>query len=594
MVFLLPMLQGSVIDLFVDASQVTRGVIHVREVIPAGSGRVALYLPKWIPGQHSPGGVIQSMTQLEFRVGGRLLSWRRDPVEMFRFWVDVPPGASQIEARFTNLTTPGDTFTPTLARIDWDRLVLSPDGPSNNIRFRPTLSLPDGWKREGALYRNGGAGAPEVSMTELLDSPVLAGKNETSYDLGMLKGRPVRFHVFSDAAKPNIPEATARVLPNITREYEALFQSRHFRHYDFLTSLSDVGAFAGLEHHESSEDGLGSDQLVSDPVLSGYIFTHEFFHSWNGKYRRPKGLATADYLQPMQGELLWVYEGLTQYYGFLMAARCGLITKDMLGDVIAGYWNLLNSEPGRRWRSVADTAVSAQLTYNTPENYMRELRRPDFYFEGVIFWLEADCIIRNGTNGQRSLDDFCRIFYGGISDQPMVKPFEASEVYDTLNRVYRYHWAGFFQKRVYETSPNLSLDAIHLAGYDVVYTDEDSTFKNQQAVSSFTYARSGLVLGGDGTVTDIDIDGEPYKHGISLGEKVAAVNGAAYSPKAFREALTKATGTLTLKVGEGESARDVSFPCPGGPIIPHLKRAAQGPDLLAAIAAPRARLAPSK
>ncbi len=580
--------QTPAIHLHVDAREVTRGVIRVHETIPASTqagGKISLYFPKWIPGEHSPSGPLPSLIKLRFTADGKELTWRRDPVEMFKFVVDLPRSATHLDADFVNVTERFDTFTNEFARIKWNRLILSPVKPSNAVLVETELTPPQGWQVACVLPTDRQGDSFHISSTNLttvIDSPALIGHYRHRLELGAIEGSPMTLEVFTDSDVDLLPDNIKAAAKNIPAEFAALCGSRHFRRYNFLLTISDNGGWDGLEHHECSEDGLGVDQPKNDPVMSGYLLAHEFFHSWNGKFRRPRGLATPDYLAPMQGELLWVYEGLTQYYGFVVAARCGLITQEMLQDVIAGYWNLLANEPGRRWRSVADTAVSAQLTYRTPEAYMREIRRPDFYFEGLLIWLEADCLIRKGTNGQKSLDDFCRSFFSGSTGAPVVKPYDAAEVYAALNHVYPYDWKSFFQQRIYSLVPTLPLDGIRLAGYDVVRSDAPNWFKNEHVVAAFTYARTGFTVHDDGVVADIAVDGDAYKRGLALGDKIVKVNGKAFTPDEFKLALTSSAGTLGIEV---EGGKKLDLPCLGGPLMPHLKRTG-GQDLISAIAAP--------
>ncbi len=578
-----------VLKLSVDARESTRGVIHVREQVPVQPGRIAIYYPKWIPGQHSASGTIESVTSLHFTAAGKELTWRRDPVDMYTFWVSIPKGSSLLNISFDWLSTPGNNFAPSFARLKFTDLAMSPVGPSQKIFVQPSVTFPTGWKWSGALEEKTSSGGrvdfKTVSFRDLLDSPLLAGQYLQRIKLGEIEGAPVRYNVFADNDSL-LPEATVGALKHIPAQFAALFGSKHFRHYDFLSTRSNFGGWDGLEHHESSEDGTGLQDFQDDPVGFGYLFTHEFFHSWNGKFRRPAGLATPDFLQPMKGELLWVYEGLTQYYGFVMAARCGLITKDQLGDVLAGYYLMLDTEPARKWRSVADSAVAAQLTYHTPDKWTRSIRRPDFYFEGMLVWLEADCLIRSGTKGERSLDDFCRAFATGSTSLPVVKPYSAEEVYGTLNHIYPYDWRTFFEKRLYDVTPRAPKLGIEMAGYEVAFSSDQNWFRNGWVIGSYAFARCGMSVSADGEVVDLDLKGNAYVAGLNIGDRLTQINGQPFSPEDFHSQLAKSTGVLKLLVNTSGEVRQVELKCRGGAIYPHLKRTAK-PDILLKIASPR-------
>lgn len=594
MIFFLPVsaLQDpQVLSLHIDARQANRGVIHVEETIPTKAGKVAFYFPKWIPGEHSPTGTIQALTNLHFRGDKGDLSWRRDPVDMFKFWVNVPSGQASVSVSFDNLTEPFDTYAENFARIKFTRLAMSPVMDSDKVFVRPTLVPPDGWQIRTALVAPAGSGNgihfQPVSFRDLLDSPILIGKFVQTVNLGSIHGSAMRFNVFADD-NSKLPDSVTSSLKNIPGEYEAVFGSRHFRHYDFLVTRSNQGGWDGLEHIESSEDGTGLDDYKDDPVGFGYLFAHECFHSWNGKYRRPAGLTTADFLQPMKGELLWVYEGLTQYYGFVMAARLGLISKDDLADVIAGYYNMLDTEPARRWQSVADSAIGAQLSYHRPDKWTRSARRPDFYFETLLVWLEADCLIRKGTGGKKSLDDFCCLFAGNNTNAPAVKPYDAEEIYKLLGEVYTYDWRKFFDARLYSVTPHAPSNGIAMAGYAMTYNSTPNAFKNNFVIGSFLFARCGITVDNDGNVVDLDPSGPAFKAGLSIGDSITKVAGDKFSYDAFAQAVTGSTGAVTVSAKRNDQERSITIKCKGGAIIPHLKRT-DGPDLLARIASPKAK-----
>src|SRR5262249_52120979 len=321
-------------------------------------------------------------------------------------------------------------------------------------------------------------------LETLLDSPLIAGANLSKFDLSP-GAKPSHFlNVVADsppalALKP----ADLAHLSALVEETGALFGSRHYQHYDFLLSLSENIAHFGLEHHQSSDNRAPEKMLIDEDLRKQWatLLPHEMTHSWNGKYRRPAGLATADYQQPMKGELLWVYEGLTQYLGFVLAARSGLRTPQQARESLALSAAVLDNEPGRSWRPLVDTAVEAQLLYNAADEYDSWRRGSDFYDEGLLIWLEADATIRKLTGEKRSLDDFCQRFHGKPDSGPKIVPYTYEDVVKTLNEVAPYDWNAFFQERLHSLSPHAPLGGVENSGWKIVYVDSLPPYQKARA-----------------------------------------------------------------------------------------------------------------
>ena len=437
------------IKLNVDLTDAPRNIFHEHLVLPAKPGPNTFVYPKWIPGNHRPSGPIANLSGIKFKANGTDLGWQRDPVDMYSFHVDVPAGTQQIEVSMDTTTfsdSAGSTGAATSSNVldlNWNQVVLYPqDANSNDVQFAASVRLPSGWKFGTALpvARTSGdtVDFSPVSLTTLVDSPLIAGSHYRKIELTDGHDGPSHvIHMVSESEQGlAISDADVAAYRALVRETGALFGARHYQQYHFLYTLSDEIASHGVEHHQSS-DNAGPEHTLTDPglhLLHADLLPHEFVHSWNGKYRRPAGLATRNYQEPMVGDLLWVYEGLTDYLGDVLAARSGLHSREEFSELLASTAAMLDHRIGRTWRSLEDTARSVQilrLAGSTWQNWRRGL---DYYTEGVFIWLEVDTKLRQLTHGDKSLDDFCHAFYGGPSGPPMVVSYEFSDVVRTLNR----------------------------------------------------------------------------------------------------------------------------------------------------------------
>jgi predicted metalloprotease with PDZ domain len=581
------------IKLTVDATQVARNVLHTRFTIPVRPGPLTLFYPKWIPGEHSPTGPINDLVGLELRANGKPVAWQRDQVEMFAFHCEVPQGVNELEVSFDDVSQPESTASAKLARIKWNRLILYPrEMNSDTIRVRASLLLPAGWKFASALpvlsENKDEFQFKEVSLTELVDSPAIIGANFRRFPLTST-GITHEIDAVADtpAALEMKPE-TLTGLKNLVQEAYALFGARHYRSYKFLVTLSDHGGSEGLEHHESSEDGVGEKALFDELELLDFadLMGHEYTHSWNGKYRRPAGLTTPDFEQPMKGELLWVYEGLTEYLGRVLPARSGLWTADDFHESLAAVGAEYEMQSGRQWRPLVDTAVAVQFTYPSPRAWMNYRRRVDYYDEGSLIWLDADVLIRQRSNGKLSLDDFCRRFHGGSDTAPLVKTYTLDDVVNTLNEVVPYDWRSFLNARIYQVAPHAPLAGITGGGWKLVYTDKPNTMVRlgDHARKSVDLSYSiGAMLKEDGSVMDVNPNLEAAKAGLAPGMKIITVNGRPWSTDVLHEAITAAKSNTTpieLVVENGSFTGVYKLNYHGGERYPHLERDSTKPDLV--------------
>lgn len=598
------------ITLLVDLTEAPRKIVHARLFLPAKPGPLTLVYPKWIPGWHMPVGPIVDLAGPSITAAGRPVAWKRDLVDMHAFHLTVPAEASSLEIQLDFLVAPrteieyGSSST-NLAILNWNAVLLYPQGSaSDKVQFTAKLLLPVGWKYATALpavKESGGTiDFQSASLTDLVDSPVLAGRYFRTIDLSP-GVRPAHYlHIAADSA--DALEADPEVVgqyQQLVKEAGALFGAHHYREYHFLLALSDQLKFEGIEHHESSDNRDRERYLVDEQerrasVLRGHaeLLSHEFVHSWNGKYRRPAGLATPDYQKPMTGDLLWVYEGLTQYLGWVLSARSGLLKSQQWRENLATQAAVLDHREGRRWRSLEDTAIAVQLTYSARPDWESLRRAADYYDESALIWLEADTIIRRQTQGKRSLDDFCRRFYGGSSGPPTVKPYTFDDVVDAMNATVRYDWNTFFESRLNATGKSAPLEGLVNAGwrlnYSEVIPDLQKAFEQIDKATDVNFS-IGLTLREDGTIIDTLPQLAAAKAGVGPGMKLIAVNGRKWAPEVLRSAIkaTKKSGPLDLLVQNDGFFSTFSLNYKEGERYPLLVRTGQ-PDVFAEICKPLA------
>lgn len=590
------------ITLNVDATDAARNIVHNKITIPVRPGPLTLFYPKWIPGEHTPTGPIDDLVGLKLSAGGKTIPWRRDDVEMFAFHCEIPPGVTTLDVAFDDASQPESTASAKLARIKWNRLLVYPEGmTSDSISVKASLKLPIGWRLASALPvatdNKQELQFKEVSLTELVDSPAIIGANIRSFPLSST-GITHEMDIAGDttAALAMKPE-TLTGLKRIVQEAYALFGARHYRSYKFLVTLSDHGGSEGLEHHESSEDGVGEKAFSDELELLDFaeLIGHEYTHSWNGKYRRPAGLATPDFEQPMHGELLWVYEGLTQYLGKVLPSRSGLWTAEDFREAMAAVAAEMEHQSGREWRPVVDTAVAVQLTYPSPRAWLNYRRRVDYYDEGSLVWLEADVLIRTHSNGKLSLDDFCKRLHGGGDTGPMVKPYTFDDVVNTLNDVMPYDWRSFLNARINAVNPHAPIAGITDGGWKLVYTDKPNTEirigDHTRKSVDFSYSL-GLLLKDDGSVMDVNPNLAAFKAGVAPGMKILSVNGRTWSTEVLHEAIASAknsTAPIELVVENGSFNETYRVNYHDGERYPHLERDNTKPDVLGEVIKSRAK-----
>ena len=601
--------QSQPVRLSVDASEAPRRLLHATMQFPVKPGPMSLLYPKWIPGEHGPTGPIEDLAGIRMTANGQPIPWHRDDVNIFEFHVDVPQGVSRLDVAIDFISPPetggfsaGGSITSQLAVLSWNQLLLYPKGtPADQLHYQATLKIPEGWRYGTALAIDREAGNEIAfkpsSLTTLIDSPVQTGINYRTVDLSPGGPVPHYLHIAADSERATrIGGEQIQHYRNLVEEANLLFKAHHYRGYHFLLTLSDHVAHFGLEHHESSDDRTDEEALTDPGIrkVNADLLPHEFVHSWNGKFRRPAGLATPDYNEPMKGELLWVYEGLTEYLGEILTPRSGLWTAQDFLDSLARNAASLDHEAGRTWRPLEDTAVAAQVLYEARTDYADLRRSTDFYEEGTLIWLDVDVTLRALSKGKRAIEDFCRAFAGPPSTEPEVKPYTFEDVVRSLNSVQPYDWAGFLKQRLESTASRAPLNGITNGGYSLVYTSERSEFwKTREDVRraiNLSYSL-GFTARDTGDIVDVHLNTPAFQAGLAPASRIIAVNGRQFTTGGLRQAVQdsmKNTAPIALLIKDGEYYRTYNIDYHDGEKYPHIVRDKSKPDLISDIIRPHA------
>lgn len=592
------------ISLSVDSTNVTDRIFTVHETIPIKGRDITLLYPEWHPGAHSPSDPVAELAGLVVTANGKRIPWVRDPVDMYAFHIEAPPDAKTLDVNFDWLA-PQDPkrgrISSTFADVTWNSLLLYPAGHfSRDIEFETTIRLPEQWKFACALdvkSQNGNqVEFKETTLNTLADAPLYAGVYFKREDLSSGPDNPVYLDIFAD--KPGDLEITPEELQfhkNLVIEAQKLFHSHHYDHYDFLFSVSDVVSGKGLEHHQSSEDGSRANYFTdwSAGIAGRALLPHEYTHSWNGKFRRPADLWTPNFNVPMRNSLLWIYEGLTDYYGNVLTARSGMRTPEQARDVWAQIAAFFEISPGRTWRSLEDTTNQPIISSHgaVQEAWPSFQRGYDYYPESDLIWLDADTKIRELSGGQKSLDDFAKLFYGIDNGSYVTVTYTLEDVVKALNTVQPYDWAGFFRTRVFDINPKVPENGFAQGGYRLVYNDKEPDWLKKADPSRPTsFATSlGFSVKQDGGLDGVWWDSPAFKAGITPDMQLQAVNDQKYSAAGLRETILAAEqgkDPIKLLLKRGDQFLTVTLDYHGGMRYPHLERVENTPDRLDAILAP--------
>lgn len=603
------------ITLKVDGTDLARHIYNVHETVPVPSelsahgGDLVVRYPMWLPGDHSPTGPITQLGGLSVHAGSQTVAWLRDTVDVSAFHIPVSAGTSSVTLDFQILTPVSPevgrvVMTPDMLNVQWNAVALYPAGYyTRDITVSPTLVLPHGWQYGTALRPRAGAAAgdsvtfQDTSFDRLVDSPVFAGHYFRRFDLTPAHGAPVALNVIAD--RPEELEATPDQIQahrNLVLQANAVFGSHHYEHYDFLLALTEELGRIGLEHHQSSENSGPRGYFTKWDKTFPFrdLLPHEFTHSWNGKFRRPEDLWAADFNTPHRGSLLWIYEGQTQYWGYVLAARSGLMTQPQVLDAIALVAATYDGRAGRLWRPLVDTTNDPVIARRTSLSWRSWQRSEDYYSEGQLLWLEADTLLRQLSHGQHSLDDVARQFFGVDDGSVVTHTYRREDMIAALNAVQPYDWAKFLHDRVDVVTQHAPLEGLTRGGYKLVYAKEPSTYQSaRQALlkmNDYTFSL-GFAINQKGKLLNVEWNSPAWQAGLTMDEEIVAVNDLAYDGDTLSDAITAATAAgsapIRLLIRAGDRYKTVSIPYHGGLRYPRLERIANTPDMLADILKPR-------
>ncbi len=601
------------IQLTVDLTDNVDRVERVHEEIPVGPGarQMVLLYPEWIPGDHEPSGPIQSLAGIVTTVDGKRVQWVRDRVNVYAFHVPLTEGAKMVGLDFDYLSPIKRSagrieISDAIADVEWNEVVMYPAGYfSRDIPVDTTLKLPSGWKYATALEtasdQDDTIRFNRTPLNTLLDSPLYAGLYYERIDLSPTSTDIVHLNIFADA--PEDLKMSAQELAehkNLAMEADKLYGSHHYKHYDFLLLLSNKVGGVGLEHHQSSEDGQPANYLTdwAGGILDRDLLGHEYTHSWNGKFRRPADLWTPNFNVPMRDDLLWVYEGMTQYWGNVLTARAGMRTAEQTRDIFARVAANFAASPGRDWRPMVDTTNQPILSQRRPVSWVSYQRAEDYYTEGELIWLDADTKIRELTDGKKSLDDFCKKFLGVYNGSMITDQYTLADVVKDLNEVAPYDWNAFFQKRVYDLHPEVPMNGFTQGGYKLVYTDQpvEWVVKENAARGYDDFSTSlGFAVGSRrghgpaGVISNVWWGSSAFKAGVTPDMTIISVNGTAYTEKLLTDAILAAEKDkkpIQLQFREGKEYKIFSIPYYDGMRYPSLQRVEGTPDRLDRILEP--------
>ena len=590
------------ITLDVDATDTQQGIFRVKETIPVqDAGHMVLLFPKWLPGNHSPSGQIDKLAGLRIRANGKPVPWTRDPVDVYAFHIDVPAGAKKLDLdfQFISATSPSQgrvVMTPNMLNLQWNSMSLYPAGYfTRRIQIQATAKYPDGWKAASGLPSRAVGSTYTYDKTgydTLVDSPVFAGRYYREFALSP----KVDLNVFADT--PEELEARPETIAlhrNLVEQAVRLYGAQHYDHYEFLLAISDEIGGIGLEHHRSSENQVEPGYFTKwdDALADRNLLPHEYNHSWDGKFRRGADLWTPDYRTPMRDSLLWVYEGQDQFWGYVLQARSGMVSKQDTLDAIAAIAAGLDNRPAREWRNLLDTTNDPTMSQRRPKGWVSWQRSEDYYNEGLLVWLEVDSMLRAKSGGTKSIDDFARAFFG-INDGDWGEvTYTIEDVAKTLNDIVPYDWAGFLNTRLTALTERAPLGGITGNGYKLVYTDTPTAWfkagEKARGGADFSYSL-GLAVNKTGGIASVIWDSPAFNAGLDLGDEIVAVDGRSYSADRLKDAVKDARGTtapVKLLVKSGDRFREVLIDYHGGLRYPRLEKTVDGEAGLDRLLAPK-------
>ena len=594
-----------VITLDVDATNLDQKIFVIRERVPVSAGDLTLFYPEWLPGRHSPTGPIVQLAGLIISANGKVIEWERDKVNMYAFHLFIPEGVTQIDVNYQFLSpVEGNqgriTVTPEIVGVQWSSMVLYPAGyEARQIRYQANIKLPKDWQFGTALELDKQVGAhvqfKETDLDTLVDSPLFIGKYFKRFDLDPTGKIPVHLNIVGDSAEDvDAKPEQIELHRNLVQQAYKLYGSQHYEHYDFLLALSDNFTSIGLEHHQSSENGVNANYFTQwhKAWQARGLLPHEFTHSWNGKFLRPADLLTPNFNVPMHDSLLWVYEGQTQYWGEILAVRSGLHTAEQFRDNLANFVANYDLRAGRAWRNLQDTTNMPTISKRGPLAWMSWQRPEDYYGESALVWLDVDTKIRELSGDTKSLNNFASAFFSVQNGRKTPLSYTFGDVVVALNTVQTFGWATFLRTRLDEHASGAPKDGITRSGWKLIYTEEknlaNKSEEDERRINNFTYSL-GFSTAKEGIINNVIWNSLAFKQGLTIGTTVVAVNGRSYKPELLKAALTEAKTSkqaIELIVRKDDRYRTISFDYHEGGKYPHLVRIEGTADRLSAILAP--------
>jgi len=576
-------------QLHVDASDINHKILRVRETIPVQqAGTMVLLYPQWETASHAATLEVAPLAGLVIKAGAARLACWRDPVNPFAFHVTVPEGVPTLQIEFQYLPSGGAAYlSPAMLLLQWQKVALYPAGWfTRNIAVQAALTMPHGFSFAGALDAAGvddnRITFKETSFEDLVDAPVYAGLHVKRVALSADGAVPVRLTMFGDT------EAALAITPVMLERYRALvatlprlFRSQPYRHFDFLMSLSNVMLMGGgTEHQESTEINLPADYFSdsSAQMTNANLIPHEFGHAWNGRTHQPADLWQPNLNLPVGDSLLWVYEGQTEFWAGVVAARIGLQTVEHSKDALAMEAAKAATRVGRRWKSLQESNLDPIYMAGKAAYWRDWQRRSDFYGEGVLLWLDVDMLLRELTSDRHGMDDFAATFFGGGSNSRTITTYTFADLCRALNAIAPYDWAGYFTTRLNAHDDAHLLDGLARAGYRLVYSDVPSDVyraaETDAGVMDLSFSL-GLTVGRQGAVKAVSWEGPAFQAGISRGARLTAVNQQAYTDDGLKTAIKAAALTQTpiaLTYEADGTTRTVSVSYTGSLRYPKLER----------------------
>jgi predicted metalloprotease with PDZ domain len=589
------------LEVDVDASDTAQRIVRVRQRVPVqATGRLTLLYPRWDGGSHGPTVEVSRLAGLVIQGAGRRLAWQRDALDPHAFHVQVPAGVRELALEFQYLAPLGarSPVSADLLNLQWQNVILYPAGWfARRIPVKASLTLPAGLAPASSLEQKQRAGSivafQPVALDLLLDSPVVAAPYVERRDLTG-GATPVRVSYLA-AKEEALAGAGALDAPlrAVVAQTAAVFGPAPFARYDFIVPLTErLPGPGGLEHIRSADIVMPPDFLNNRDAYASAIdlFVHEYVHAWNGKFAQPHDHWTPTPNVPMQSSLMWVYEGQSEFWGRVIAARAGLRSFADTLDALALDAATMAQRPGRAWKSLADSSLDpVTMPGGAGVSWQDWQRRKDYYAEGVLLWLDIDGILRERSGGRHGMDDFAARLFAVNGKE--LKRYTADDIGKGLSALAPFDWASYLRQRVHGNSDAGLLDGLERAGYRLVYTVAPSRYVERalqgQGVPDFSYSL-GLGVNGKGVVREVGWDSPAFKAGLAPGARIVEVEGAPFSMERLAAATSaRRPAGILLDVESDGKVRSVRLQYDGGMRYPALERIHGRPDRLQQLLSPR-------